>query len=171
MIRHTSGAMPPSRADAPASLPATGTETREVQHYVPWVIVICGLLVFTLRYGSPRPSFSVHANLFLTGLLIMFAGIAAAIAHGNPSRSYWSTINVAAGVWLVVSGKSIPSIPPVTLAQEGLGALVSAFALASLVSEIAFRRRVVKRANEDAKRTDGGPENGSESPCAPLRDA
>jgi len=45
-------------------------------NYAPWANVILGLLVFTLRYASPHGTFSVHWNLFLTGIVIMFAALA-----------------------------------------------------------------------------------------------
>jgi multisubunit Na+/H+ antiporter MnhC subunit len=97
-------------------------------------------LVFTLRYGSPRPTFDVHWNLFLTGIVIMFAALATTIAHDEKSsKNYWSTIDIVAGVWLLVSAQTIRSIPAVTLAQEALGALVIAVALASLATEIVAR--------------------------------
>jgi hypothetical protein len=145
MMGHASGAMPPSSA-GDSSPPVDGPNLRsEFHNYAPWINVVCGLLVFILRYGAPRGTFSVHWNLFLTGIVIMFAALAATIAHGNSTQNYWSAINVAAGTWLLVSAQTIPSIPPVTLAQEGLGALVILVALASLICEIAFQKKTDAR--------------------------
>jgi hypothetical protein len=141
MIGHASGAIPPAIGKAPSSPPAEGSSLRELNGHTArfnagWINVCFGLLVFILRYGSPRPTFSVHWNLFLTGIVIMFAAFAATIAHDEKSvKNYWSAINVAAGVWLLVSAKTIPSIPPVTLAQEVLGVLIIAAALVSLATE------------------------------------
>jgi cytochrome c biogenesis protein CcdA len=111
-------------------------ETRRFHNYGPWINVVLGLLVFVLRYDSPPGTFAVHWNLFLTGLVIMFAALGATIAHdGNPSQNYWSAIDIVAGVWLLVSLKVIPSVPRVTVLQAGLGALVIAVALVSLAIE------------------------------------
>jgi hypothetical protein len=106
-------------------------------NYAPWLNVVFGLLVFVLRYSSPRGTFAVHWNLFLSGLVIMFAAFASTIAHdGNSSRNYWSVINIAAGVWLLISVKMIPSVLQVTVAQTALGALVIAVAVVSLATEV-----------------------------------
>ena len=121
-------------------------------NYAPWVNVVLGLLVFALRYGSPRGTFTVHWNLFLTGLVIMFAALAATIAHDeSPSKNYWSAINVAAGTWLLVSAETIPSVPLVTAAQKGLGALIVIVALASLILEFLRSRSPKTPANRRNK--------------------
>ncbi len=120
-------------------------------NYAPWVNVVLGLLVFALRYGSPRGTFTVHWNLFLTGLVIMFAALAATIAHDeSPSKNYWSAINVAAGTWLLVSAETIPSVPLVTAAQKGLGALIVIVALASLILEF-LRSRSPKTSRQQTQ--------------------
>jgi hypothetical protein len=106
-------------------------------NYAPWINLVAGLLVFALRYASPRGTFSVHWNLFLVGIVIMFAALAATIAHGNTKRNYWSAINIVAGAWLLVSAQTIPSVPRVTIAQEVLGAFVIVIAVASLAFEFA----------------------------------
>jgi hypothetical protein len=113
--------------------------TNREHNYAPWVNVVCGLLVFALRYAAPHHTFGVHWNLFLTGIVVMFAALATTISHGNTSNNYWSAINVAAGIWLIVSAHLIPSSPFVTVAQEGLGALVIAIAIISLVMELGSR--------------------------------
>jgi hypothetical protein len=117
-------------------------EMRRSHNYAPWVNLILGLLVFVLRYSSPRFTGGVHWNLFVTGLVIMFAAFAATIAHdGNSARNYWSTITIAAGVWLLVSVKVVPSVLRVTVAQTGLGALVIAVGLVSLAIEFSQAKR------------------------------
>lgn len=78
MIGHASGAIPPTIADAPLLPPAEGSNLRDFNDHAArfnagWINVVFGLLVFILRYGSPRPTFSVHWNLFLTSIVIMFA--------------------------------------------------------------------------------------------------
>ena len=114
----------------------TNTSDVRFHNYAPWANVILGLLVFTLRYASPHGTFSVHWNLFLTGIVIMFAALASTIAHdGGSSKNYWSGINLVAGVWLLISVNIVPSVLRVTIAQIGLGALVIAVALLSLVIE------------------------------------
>jgi hypothetical protein len=134
--------MPPSNTEELASTPSGAPNMREFHNYAPWINVVLGLLVFILRYESPRGTFSVHWNLFSTGIVIMFAALATVIAHdGKSSRNYWPTIDIAAGVWLLVSAKTIPSILQVTLAQECLGALVCAVALATLATELYRGRR------------------------------
>jgi hypothetical protein len=146
MIGHASRAIPPTMANAPPSPPVEELNGHAARFNAGWINVCFGLLVFVLRYGSPRPTFSVHWNLFLTGIVIMFAAFATTIAHdGNSSKNYWSAINIAAGVWLLVSAKTIPSILPVTLAQEVLGVMVIAAALVSLANEFAFQRLSAKR--------------------------
>lgn len=121
-----------------------GPDRPQFHDYAPWLNALCGFLVFLLRYLSPRPTFDVHWNLFLTGLVIMFAAVAAEIAHGNASRNYWSAINAVAGVWLIVSTQTIPSIFLVTLGQDSLGVLVIILAIATSLMESAFQRRVAK---------------------------
>jgi hypothetical protein len=116
---------------------SSGPQVREFHNYAPWINVVAGLLVFALRYASPHGTFAVHWNLFLTGIVIMFAALAATIAHGDPKRNYWSAINVAAGAWLLVSAQTIPSVARVTIPQEVLGALVVVIAVASLAIEFA----------------------------------
>jgi hypothetical protein len=114
----------------------TGNPSSRFHNYAPWGNVILGLMVFALRYASPRGTFGVHWNLFVTGVVIMFAALASTIAHdGDSPKNYWSVINLAAGVWLLVSAKIIPSILQVTIAQIGLSALVIAVALVSLAIE------------------------------------
>jgi ABC-type Co2+ transport system permease subunit len=113
---------------------------RGFPNYAPWINVVFGLVVFALRYAAPRGTFSVHWNLFLTGIAIMFAALATTISHGNTSRNYWSAINVAAGVWLLISAFTIPSVPRVTVSQVVLGALIVVLAIASLVSEMISAR-------------------------------
>jgi multisubunit Na+/H+ antiporter MnhC subunit len=109
-------------------------------NYVPWINVVLGLLVFTLRYIAPRGTFSVHWNLFLTGIVIMFAALATTISHGNSNTNYWSAINVAAGVWLLISAQTIPTVARVTVAQDALGVAIVALAVVSLITEAASRR-------------------------------
>jgi hypothetical protein len=129
--------MRPSTAGDPPSPLASRSDFSWFHNYAPWANVVLGLLVFVLRYASPRGSFDVHWNLFLTGLVIMFAAFASIIAHdGKLSRNYWSAINIAAGVWLLFSVKIIPSVLQVTVAQVALGALVLAVALVSLAIEV-----------------------------------
>jgi hypothetical protein len=111
-------------------------ERRGFPNYAPWINVVCGLMVFALRYAAPRGTFTLHWNLFLTGIVIMFAALATAISHGNSSRNYWSAINVAAGVWLLVSAHTIPSVPRVTVPQETLGVLIIVIAIVSLIVEM-----------------------------------
>jgi hypothetical protein len=102
-------------------------------NYAPWGNVILGLMVFALRYAAPRGTFSVHWNLFVTGVVIMFAALATTIAHdGDSPSNYWSVINLVAGLWLLISVKIFPSIPRVTDSQIALGALVIAVAVVSL---------------------------------------
>lgn len=133
--------LPQSIAEDPQSSLADRPDLRQFHNYAPWVNVVLGLFVFVLRYSSPRGTFAVHWNLFLTGLVIMFAALATTIAHDeNLSKNYWSMINVAAGVWLLVSVKTIPSVLPVTVAQTCLGALIIVVALASLITEF-YRSR------------------------------
>lgn len=142
MIGDASRAILPTHADA----------SQSTRFNAGWINVVFGLLVFILRFGSPRPTFSVHWNLFATSIVIMFAALATTIAHdGKSAKNYWSTINVAAGVWLLVSAKTIPSILPVTLGQEALGGLVIAAALVSLADEFIFQRRFAGRANARSK--------------------
>jgi hypothetical protein len=109
---------------------------KHFHNYAPWGNVILGLMVFALRYASPRGTFNVHWNLFVTGVVIMFAALATTIAHDDGSpRNYWSVINLVAGMWLLVSAKVIPSVAYVTFGQITLGALVIAVALVSLAIE------------------------------------
>lgn len=117
------------------------SDLSQFHNYAPWLNVVLGLLVFVLRYWSPRGTFDVRWNLFATGLVIMFAALATTIAHdGNSSRNYWSAINIVAGVWLIVSVKLIPSVLQVTVSQTVLGALVIAIALISLAIEVSQAR-------------------------------
>jgi hypothetical protein len=122
----------PERSDAGAS-----------HNYVPWMNVVCGLMVFALRYIAPRGTFAVHWNLFVTGIVIMFAALATTISHGNTETNYWSAINVAAGAWLLISARTIPSIPAVTFAQLTLGILIIVLAAVSLIVEASTRRKSV----------------------------
>jgi hypothetical protein len=117
-------------------------------NYAPWINVVLGFLVFVLRYDSPRGTHGVHWNLFLTGLVIMFAAFASTIAHdGNSLKNYWSAIDLAAGAWLLLSAKIVVSVLRVAIAQEILGALVIAVALISLAIEISQSRRERGRGN------------------------
>jgi len=113
-------------------------------NYAPWINVVLGFLVFVLRYGSPRGTYGVHWNLFLTGIVIMFAALATTIAHdGNSSRNYWSVVDIAAGVWLLVSVETVPSVPLVSIAQAALGASVAAVGFVSVGVE--FHQATAKR--------------------------
>ena len=127
----------PSSTGNPSSRPL-GSDVRRFHNYAPWGNVILGLMVFALRYAAPRGTFAVHWNLFITGVVIMFAALATTIAHdGDSSNNYWSAINLAAGVWLLISIRIIPSVLRVTVAQTVLGALVLAVAVVSLAIELA----------------------------------
>lgn len=124
----------------------------EFHNYAPWVNVVLGLLVFILRYSSPRGTFAVHWNLFLTGLVVMFAALAATIAHDeHASKNYWSAVNLCAGIWLLVSVKTVPSVLRVTVAQTGLGALIAAIALVSLSIEM-YKSRAMRRRSVNSRR-------------------
>ena len=126
----------PSITGNPSSPRPDASHVSGFHNYAPWGNVILGLMVFALRYASPRGTFSVHWNLFITGVVIMFAALASTIAHdGDSSNNYWSGINLVAGVWLLISAKIIPSIVQVTVAQITLGALVIAVAVVSLAIE------------------------------------
>jgi hypothetical protein len=124
---------------------ATGPETREKHNYAPWLTVLVGLAVFTLRYASPRGTIDVHWNLFVTGIVIMFAALATTIAHGQSRRNYWSVICVAAGAWLLASTSVFASIPFVTTGQIVLGVATIVCGGASVVGEIAFERQRARR--------------------------
>ena len=116
---------------------------------LPWVNVVLGFLVFVLRYDSPRPSFDVHRNLFLTGIVITFAALAAVIAHeGKSTTNYWSAIDAAAGVWLLISSQTMPSPADiVTNGQQFLGVLIILVALVALAMGTALARPRTSRAN------------------------
>jgi hypothetical protein len=126
-----------------ASPSTDGPGIRESHNYTPWVNVVCGLLVFTLRYLAPRGTFSVHWNLFLTGIVVMFAALATTISHGNTTTNYWSAINVAAGAWLLISTRAIPSTPLVSSAELALGVLIIVVAVVSLIAEAASQRKAL----------------------------
>ena len=74
------------RGGVMSNSPRTGV--RQFHNYAPWVNVILGLLVFILRYASPRGTFDVHWNLFLTGVVIMFAALASTIAVTGNLRNW-----------------------------------------------------------------------------------
>jgi hypothetical protein len=125
------------------SVPAGGRPERRAPNYAAWVNVVLGIVVFLLRFDSPRPSFEVHRNLFLTGILISFAALAAVIAHdGRSTHNYWSAVDLAAGAWLLISVAVFPS--PSALVMQGqvvLGVLIILVALAALMLEITAKRR------------------------------
>jgi hypothetical protein len=146
MMDRAAGTVPPSNADSGGSPPLDASGPREIHDYAPWINVLCGLAVFTLRYGAPRNTFDVHWNLFLTGIVIMFAALATTIAHGQAPRNYWSAINIVAGGWLLVSAKTIPSIPIVSTAQVALGVATILLALVSLGTEIGCERQRAREA-------------------------
>jgi hypothetical protein len=119
-------------------------DVRGFHNYAPWINVVFGLSVFALRYLSPRGTFAVHWNLFFTGIVIMFAALATTISHGNTETNYWSAINIGAGIWLLISSKTVPSIPTVTFAQDILGALIIVVALVSVIVEIGEQRKMTQ---------------------------
>jgi hypothetical protein len=123
-----------------ASPPTDGPGVRESHDYAAWANVLCGLSVFALRYLAPRGTFSVHWNLFLTGIVIMFAALATTISHGNTTTNYWSAINVAAGAWLLISTRAIPSTPVVNSVELALGGLIIVLAVVSLIVEAAAQK-------------------------------
>lgn len=120
-------------------------DVRGFHNYAPWVNVVFGLLVFALRYLSPRGTFAVHWNLFLTGIVIMFAALATTISHGNTETNYWSLINVVGGLWLLISSKTIPSVARVTFAQDALGVLIIAVAIVSVIVEMGAQRKIARQ--------------------------
>jgi hypothetical protein len=125
--------------------PSTGgTDVRGFHNYAPWINVVCGLMVFALRYIAPRGTFAVHWNLFVTGIVIMFAALATTISHGNTRNNYWSLINVAAGLWLLISSAAIPSVARVTFGQDALGVMIIVVAIVSLAVELGAQRKVTK---------------------------
>jgi hypothetical protein len=145
MLSNFSEMRPPTAEGRPSPL-GDQSGFNHFHNYAPWINVVLGLLVFVLRYDSPRGTFGVHWNLFLTGLVIMFAAFASTIAHdGDASKNYWSAIDLAAGAWLLLSVKIVPSVPRVTIAQEILGALVIVVALISLVIEVCQAQRERQR--------------------------
>jgi hypothetical protein len=116
----------------------SSSEVPDPHNYVPWVSVVLGLLVFVSRYWSPRGTFDVRWNLFVTGIVIMFASLATVIAHdGRSRRNYWSLINIAAGIWLLVSLLLIPAVERVSVTETVLAALIIVVALATLAIEYA----------------------------------
>jgi hypothetical protein len=153
MMNRAAGTVPLSNADSRGSPHLDASGPREIHNYAPWINVLCGLAVFTLRYGAPRDTFDVHWNLFLTGIVIIFAALATTIAHGQAPRNYWSAIDIVAGVWLLVSTKTIPSIPSVSTAQAALGVATIVFALISLGTEIGCERQHSREA-DPTHRTD-----------------
>jgi hypothetical protein len=146
MMDRAAGTVPPSNADSRSTPPSNTSGPREIHNYAPWINVLCGLAVFTLRYAAPRETFDVHWNLFVTGIVMIFAGLATTIAHGQAPRNYWSAINIVAGAWLLISAQTIPSIPTVSTAQEALGAATILLALVSLGTEIECERQRVREA-------------------------
>jgi hypothetical protein len=149
-MSQASGAMPPLNPIDLSATPVERSDLQEFHDYAPWVNVFLGFAVFVSRFASPLGTFSVHWNLFLTGIVIMLAAFAATISHGYSSRNYWSAINVAAGAWLLISIDRIPSIPLVEHAQMTLGALVVVFGIASLVSEITHHGNAAARTGPSA---------------------
>jgi hypothetical protein len=120
-----------------SSLPAAGRPERRFPNYAAWTNVVLGILVFLLRYASPRPSFEVHRNLFLTGIVVSIAALGSTIAYdGFATKNYWSLFEIVAGVWLIVSERIYPSpASMVTSGQVLLGAVIILFALVSLALE------------------------------------
>ena len=117
-------------------------EPPETPNYAAWVNVVLGLCVFTLHWASPRGTFDIKRNLFLTGIVIMFVALATAIAHqGNSNRNYWSAINIVTGLWLIVSRAIFVPIAIVSLGQLSLGIAVSVVAVIALLSELLGEKR------------------------------
>jgi hypothetical protein len=123
---------------------ASRPDVARFHNYAPWANVALGVTIFVLHYVSPRGSFAV-SNLFLTSLVVVFAATAATIAHDcGCAWNCWSSVNIAAGVWLIVSVYLIPGVFWLIVAQTSLGAAVCLVALVSLGTEM-FGGRAKRR--------------------------
>jgi phosphatidylserine synthase len=107
----------------------------ELHNRAPWNNVVCGLLVFSSRWFVSPIAESSDWNLFWTGIAIVIIALTAMIAHGNIARNYWSSLNVLAGLWLIVSTRVILPPEAMTWAQICLGVLAITIALTSLANE------------------------------------
>ena len=107
----------------------------------PWINVMCGLLVFASRWVIHPTSFAASWNLFWTGLAIVAVAMIAAGAHGNVRRNVWSAVNIAGGIWLIVSVSLIANAPAMSWPQIALGIIIITTALTSLSNERLFTRR------------------------------
>jgi hypothetical protein len=57
-------------------------------------------------------------------------------------------INVAAGLWLLISSRTIPSVARVTFPQDALGVLIIVIAIVSLIVEMGARRKITQERTE-----------------------
>ena len=94
MTDRSANPTPRSSAGLPASPSLVDAKRREIHNYAPWMNVLCGVAVFTLRYALPPGTYTVHWNLFLTGFVVIFAALATTIAHGDALRNFWPSINI-----------------------------------------------------------------------------
>jgi uncharacterized membrane protein SirB2 len=117
-------------ADIPSRL-----NPMELHNRAPWNNVVCGFLVFASRWFVHPVTESSDWNLFWTGLVIILIALTTMIAHGNIARNYWSSLNVLAGIWLLISTRVIPPTGAMTWAQICLGVLAITIALTSLANE------------------------------------
>jgi uncharacterized membrane protein len=104
--------------------------------------IVCGFLVFATHWQVPIYTGPARENFFATGLAIIMVALATLIAHGQVQRNYWSALNVALGVWLIVSTGLFQLPAGIGWAQGCLGILTVVIALTSLGNE---RNVVVRR--------------------------
>ena len=123
---------------------ATDDELDMLHNRAPWINVVVGVLVFVSRWVIHPTTFAADWNLFLTGGAIIVAAMIAAGAHGNVTRNYWSAVNVAAGLWLIVSLAVVPNTNTMNWPQICLGVIAITTALTSLSNERLFTRRLLR---------------------------
>jgi len=107
----------------------------------PWINVMSGFLVFASRWVIHPTSLAASWNLFFTELAIAAVAMIAAGAHGNVRRNVWSAVNIAGGIWLIVSVSLIPNAPAMFWPQICLGIIIITTAFTSLSNERLFTKR------------------------------
>ena len=131
---------------------AADEELDTLHNRAPWINVVVGILVFVSRWVIHPTTFAADWNLFLTGAAIVIAAMIAAGAHGNVTHNYWSAVNVAAGLWLIVSVAIVANTAAMTWTQICLGVITITAALTSLSNERLFTRRLLRSSTLRASR-------------------
>lgn len=93
-------------------------------NYAPWANLLAGILAIMSPWVLRTASTGVAWDITITGIIIAVVSLIVMSTHGKLSTNYWPIVNIAAGIWLLISLTFIHDDLAMTWSNIVLGSMV-----------------------------------------------